>query len=283
MLAQATRVSSPSVPTSAELPPHLQINPIRTEAWVPRARYVMPCTMPVLALAGWAFMAPMWREKPRRPAPTGIQFILSQGPSEMPTGPSANPAGGGPRKDEEPRTQLTQFSHVPVPLALPDPARQDPLVDVEPTALLPDVLPPLPTQVIPVPRAGTGHGGGAGSGSGRGVGSGTDVGLSGGWRLHTELPPGVVEVLLEDLTVLNQEVPYYPKAAIADRTQGDVLVTFIVDEKGIPVSWSIDQSDNPVFNEAVIDACPRWRFAPLMLGGKRVKASFVVLFQFHIR
>lgn len=241
--------------------------------------------VPVLVLGGWLGTVPLDSRKASPRLEPAIPLVLSEGGPSLPeadAGGAPGGAGGAPPAS----AAEAYYAYNPVTFQAPaglEPAGLLRVWDNPPDTMVPDALPQQAMTAGSV--AGTsgrgGHGNGQGGGTGSGIGMGTGYGT--GWRLHTELPDGSIQVLLEELTALHQEAPTYPTAAINGHIQGDVLVTFTVDEKGIPIAYKITQSDNPVFNGPVLEACPKWRFAPLVMGGKRVKATFVVLFQFHFR
>ena len=79
--------------------------------------------------------------------------------------------------------------------------------------------------------------------------------------------------------VLSKPAPPYPKIAIATRTQGPVNVEILVDEEGKVISARA--VDGPaMLRQAAEQAARQARFTPTLLGGRPVKVSGVITYNF---
>lgn len=71
---------------------------------------------------------------------------------------------------------------------------------------------------------------------------------------------------------LSGDAPQYPAALRERSVSGRVLAQFVVDAMGVPEmqTFKILESSNELFSQAVRAAVPAMRFAPAMVGGRRV-------------
>jgi TonB family protein len=70
--------------------------------------------------------------------------------------------------------------------------------------------------------------------------------------------------------VISRERPNYPSALRRSRQQGEVLMEFVVDEKGSVKDAVVVRSDHPAFEEPAIEALMKWKFKPGTTKGKPV-------------
>lgn len=79
--------------------------------------------------------------------------------------------------------------------------------------------------------------------------------------------------------------PMYPERLLASKVEGEVLVQFVVDEKGIAEmsSFKVLRSTNTEFTEAVRKAVRSTTFSPAENGGQRVRQIVQQPFQFAVR
>ena len=73
--------------------------------------------------------------------------------------------------------------------------------------------------------------------------------------------------------------PAYTPAARAVRATGTVTVQVTVDEKGEVISAKA-VSGHPLLHASALQAARKARFAPMLLGGERVKVTGVLTFSF---
>lgn len=84
--------------------------------------------------------------------------------------------------------------------------------------------------------------------------------------------------------VLNQKAtllpkPVYPPAAREVKAQGAVVVQVLVDEEG-NVMRTLVVSGNPLLRDAAVTAAKGAKFAPMLLEGKPIKVSGVIVYNF---
>lgn len=73
--------------------------------------------------------------------------------------------------------------------------------------------------------------------------------------------------------------PVYPAAARAVKAQGAVVVQVLVDEEGNVMRTKV-VSGNPLLRDAAVTAAKGAKFAPMLLEGKPVKVSGVLVYSF---
>jgi len=85
-------------------------------------------------------------------------------------------------------------------------------------------------------------------------------------------------------TPVNKLPPTYPSSLLSKGIGGRVLVTCSVDETGRVVGTSIKQSSgHPDLDKAAINAVNKWKFKPATKGGRKIKATCVVPFNFEVK
>lgn len=83
---------------------------------------------------------------------------------------------------------------------------------------------------------------------------------------------------------VNKPPPAYPGSLLGKGIGGRVLVSCAVDEEGRITGTSIKQSSgHPDLDKAAINAVNKWRFKPAVRGGRKVRASCVVPFNFEVK
>jgi protein TonB len=79
--------------------------------------------------------------------------------------------------------------------------------------------------------------------------------------------------------------PSYPARLLSAKVEGEVLVQFVVDEKGIAdmSSFKVIRSTNTEFTDAVKRAVRSTTFVPAETGGRKVRQIVQQPFQFSVR
>lgn len=97
----------------------------------------------------------------------------------------------------------------------------------------------------------------------------------------TPQQPRIVRATSSVITskVISKPAPPYPKIAIATRTQGPVNVEILIDEGGNVISARAVNGP-AVLRQAAEQAARQARFTPTMLGGRPVKVSGVITYNF---
>ncbi len=85
-------------------------------------------------------------------------------------------------------------------------------------------------------------------------------------------------------TPTNKLPPTYPSSLLSKGLGGRVLITCSIDESGQVTGTSIKQSSgHPELDKAAINAVNKWKFKPASKGGRKVKATCVVPFNFEVK
>lgn len=196
-------------------------------------------------------------------------------------------SGGGPKVEEEEIVIVDLTLPPPPPPPPPPPVPEEDLTPPEESldapeisdAETPDDLSNEPTTDIDLGidagDLGTGPGGsfivslprfsrgGGGSGAGDGMMDG-DI----------DSPP----------TPISKIQPNYPNSLLSKGIGGRVLLVCIVDEKGQITSTSVRQSAGHAdLDKAAIAAVSKWKFKPATKGGRPVRASCTVPFNFEVK
>lgn len=81
---------------------------------------------------------------------------------------------------------------------------------------------------------------------------------------------------------VRQIMPAFPDSAKAAGLEGTVYVEMYINEQGIVKTANVIKSDNPVFNEAAVQAGGNWEFTPAKKDEKPVAVWIVVPFKFKL-
>jgi protein TonB len=130
-----------------------------------------------------------------------------------------------------------------------------------------------------VAGAGIGNGSGSGTGSGHGNGDGEGKGSGiGGLFPDTSEP---VQISSSEIRFQNYLPPNYPERAKRAGIHGDVVVRVTIDEEGHPVEFNVTEGPAVLAAEAM-KVVARWRFAPVMIRGRKVRATFPWVVRFNL-
>jgi protein TonB len=184
---------------------------------------------------------------------------------------SIPPALGTPHPAPRPAT--------PAP-ATPRPAPA-PNVVTAPT-IVPDVVPAAAASAATTDAATPGTGGEPGTlGTPDGVAGGVgDVAAPAGPPGDAVLVPGGE---VKSATVIHRVDPIFPRAALAGRMNGTVVVRCIIGRDGTCRDPEIASTTMAIFNQAAIDAVRQWRFAPGSYRGQVVDTYFELTVRFNTR
>jgi protein TonB len=85
-------------------------------------------------------------------------------------------------------------------------------------------------------------------------------------------------------TPVNKLPPTYPSSLLSKGIGGRVLVTCTVDADGRVTGTSIKQSSgHPDLDKAAVNAVNKWKFKPATKGGRKIKATCEVPFNFEVK
>lgn len=94
---------------------------------------------------------------------------------------------------------------------------------------------------------------------------------------------GVADVEIAKIQVLRQpKLLAYPAEAKEQKIQGTVVLSILIDEKGVPSEVKALEGP-PQLQGAAIDYAKAWRFKPLKVNGKPTKARFKLTMPFQLR
>jgi TonB family protein len=131
-----------------------------------------------------------------------------------------------------------------------------------------------PLAGLGAPSNGAGLGGGIGPGKGAGVGPGSGGGYGGG---VFKIGGGVTS----PVPTFKPE-PEYSEEARKAKYQGEVWLSVVVDEKGVPQQIKVTRKLGLGLDEKAIEAVAKWRFKPGMKDGKPVAVQATVAVSFHL-
>ncbi len=99
-----------------------------------------------------------------------------------------------------------------------------------------------------------------------------------------EPAPAMVEVgQVSPPRVIHRVEPRYPRAALAARIEGAVVLDLIIAEDGSVESIQVLQEGPLDFAESAVAAVRRWRFEPSTYQGRPVKVHYVLTVTFRLR
>lgn len=200
--------------------------------------------------------------------------------------------GGGDRsplpasKGRLPRVAPRQFTPPMAVVNNPNPKLiMEPTLVIQPDAPLPNVNMAQfgdPLGKIGPPSNGPGSGGGIGSGSGGGVGSGRGPGFGPGEG--GGVGGGVYRIGggVSAPTLVFKVEPEYSEEARKAKFQGTVVLSVVVDEKGLPRDLKVLRPLGLGLDEKAIEAVTKWRFRPGYKDGKAVAVAATIEVNFRL-
>jgi TonB family protein len=203
----------------------------------------------------------------RKPPPLPPQKEMSGG------------GGGGADKIPESKGKLPKVA--PKQFVPPSRTVDNPKLAMDPTIIASADLPNIdaanfgdPLAGIGPASTGIGGGGGIGPGKGAGVGPGSGGGFGGGVY---KIGGGVSAP-----QATYKPEPEYSEEARKAKYQGEVWLSVIVDEKGVPQDIKVTRKLGLGLDEKAIEAVRKWRFKPGMKDGKPVAVQATIAVSFHL-
>ena len=77
--------------------------------------------------------------------------------------------------------------------------------------------------------------------------------------------------------------PAYPKAAIAAKIEGTVILEAVIGKDGKIKNVKIIKSLNPLLDQTAVEAIRQWRYTPSTLAGRPIEILLTVIFNFKIK
>jgi len=226
-----------------------------------------------------------------------VSLVMPTDVQDMPFKPGkVAPQGGGGGGDRSlleaskgklPKQAYRQFTPPSAVVNNPNPIlSMDPSILADPSIKLPDCPTCTnygdPLGKIGPPSNGTGSGGGIGSGKGGGVGSGTGGGVgpgSGGG-----FGGGAYRVgngVTSPIPIYRPE-PEYSEEARKAKYQGEVVLSVVIDAKGLPTQIQVLHSLGLGLDEQAMKAVQQWRFKPGTKDGKPVPVIAQIAVNFRL-
>jgi len=81
---------------------------------------------------------------------------------------------------------------------------------------------------------------------------------------------------------LKHVLPEYPRAMMAGRVQGVVILEAVIDKEGRVLSAKLLRAPNPAFGPPSVDAVRQWRYTPTLLNGVAVPVIMTVTVDFKL-
>lgn len=238
----------------------------------------------VVLLALLSFGSPAIRKKVRDISP--VYLVNAYKPKLPASAEKAGGGGGGGRREPTPVTKGAAPKMAPKQFIPPAVAVAKPLLPVVPaiTAPAPVIVAenygdPLSTLVGTsagqgVNGLGSGRGGGLGSGNGDGFGAGHGGGSGGGaYRIGVDVSSPIL---------ISKVEPEYSDEARKAKYSGKVLLSVVVNERGIPTEIRVIQPLGLGLDEKAIEAVQRWRFRPGFRNGQPVAVLATVEVNFRL-
>jgi protein TonB len=193
--------------------------------------------------------------------------------------------GGGGQRGPTPVTkgQLPKFADTQItppaapPMEQPKIKMPDPTIEVQKDLKMANNNMPnlgMPTSPLLGASMGNGKGTGLGSGSGSGLGPGSGGNYGGGVKQIGGGVSGPVPIYTVE--------PEFSEEARKAKTAGNVLVSLVVDAKGLPQNVHVLRGVGMGLDEKAIEAVKQYRFKPAMEAGKPVAVYLNVEVNFQI-
>jgi TonB family protein len=238
----------------------------------------------VLVLMLLIFQAPGIKNKIKNV--TDIYYVPPYKPKLPPAAQKAGGGGGGGMHMPKPVSRGTPPPPAPKQFTPPTLAIEKPKLPVVPTITAPAPQIQADNYGDPLSKAmqesggqgaqglGNGKGGGVGSGSGDGYGPGSGGGMGGGaYRIGGDVSAP---------SLLSKVEPEYSEEARKAKYSGEVLLSIIVDEHGLPRDIKVVRPLGLGLDEKAVEAVSHWRFRPGMKGGRAVATQAQVAVNFRL-
>jgi protein TonB len=98
-----------------------------------------------------------------------------------------------------------------------------------------------------------------------------------------EKPPVDLKAVDVEPKLIKAGAPVYPKEAAKAGQEGMVWVKVWVNTSGEPKEVEVLKSENPVFNQAALDAAKGYRFKPAEIKGEPVSVWVTIPFKFKLQ
>jgi protein TonB len=238
----------------------------------------------VVLLLLLVFQAPALKSKIKNV--TDIYYVPPYKAKLPPAAQRAGGGGGGGMHMPKPVSRGTPPPPAPKQFTPPTLAIEKPKLPVVPTITAPAPQIQADNYGDPLSKAmqqsggqgaqglGSGKGGGVGSGNGDGFGPGSGGGMGGGaYRIGGDVSAP---------SLLSKVEPEYSEEARKAKYSGEVLLSIVVDEHGLPRDIKVIRPLGLGLDEKAVEAVSHWRFRPGMKGGRAVATQAQVAVNFRL-
>jgi periplasmic protein TonB len=215
-----------------------------------------------------------------------IIYLPAFRPKLPPAAEKMSGGGGGGQKMPQPVSRGEAPKPALKPFVPPAPAVPKPILPVVPTITAPapqivadnygdPLAKTLPFSGGPGSTGfGTGSGGGIGPGKGNGYGPGEGGGTGGG-VYHAGGDVSMPQLV-------SKVEPEYSEEARKAKYSGTVLLSIIVDERGLPRDIRVIRPVGLGLDEKAVEAVTHWRFRPGLKGGRAVAVQANIEVSFRL-
>jgi TonB family protein len=88
---------------------------------------------------------------------------------------------------------------------------------------------------------------------------------------------------IQESKLIQKVAPVYPAQAKREGIQGTVKLTVVINEEGLVYEIRTNPDNNPILEEAAIDAIKEWKYSPTLLNGMPVSVMATVTVTFSLR
>jgi periplasmic protein TonB len=190
------------------------------------------------------------------------------------------PPLGTPQGNDKPRTAPVQQKQTTPPPTQPQ--------EQTAPAIVPDATPQLDAAGPATPGPAVEPGGGEQGTGPRGVEGGDPNSVLKDFDVPLTPAPAVEEKLytvggnVKAPRVISRVEPRFPQAMVTARMSGSVTVRCIIDRNGVVKDVEVVRSTFGGFETPVLEALPKWRFAPGSLNGHAVDTIFELNVKFSL-
>ena len=197
---------------------------------------------------------------------------------------------------EAPASNMSYFHAIQVTMPPPQlgthskrVSSSQPKSNPKPAVVQPAIIPPLPAESTDTTEqiSSEQEGDGAGQfGDPEGVEGGVPdssgpIGI-GAMPAENEEPRVIKGEVIPPVLIKRVE-PAYPRAAVATRLEGLVILEAIITKTGTVEQVKTIRSDNPMLERSALEAVLQWRYKPATLNGQPIKVYFTVTVMYHMR
>ena len=89
--------------------------------------------------------------------------------------------------------------------------------------------------------------------------------------------------MVQESKLIHRVEPVYPEQALREGIRGTVRLTIVINEEGFVYELRGMEGNNPILEEAAMDAVKQWQYSPTLLNGEPVAAQAMVTVLFNLK